>query len=413
MSLYLAGLSSPYSLMQSTGEYIGVPLYDPTTFAVLCRFLAMHVLVHVSAETCLSRQEFRSASSQKQSINACEFHQLSFNSFCCMLPVQLSSLARRHIKLDHLEEFHCVMPKDMPKPQDAPKTPIDPSTAPAASLNTGASTSRPQDAASQQVDSASPAKGVASQSEAAASHQQSMVDVLSSSCTSAPGQARLGSADSLTDDAVSKPWDSAGTTSGSSRSSSSSSASDNGRRSSNLQDTNRSHTGNISTAKAGSISSVGLDDTQVAVGNNGDATSNLSKTVDGVVSKTREADAATASAPQQAAQEARLTKQNVEEEEAEQALSGSVSKSGFEFCGSGDQFKVSCKAEAQHSLICCQSQESTIIALNMGQITSCRVLLGAKISLMLVATSSTLGDRGCYLHLNVPKLTMAGHNHGP
>ncbi len=276
------------------------------------------------------------------------FYELSLNSLCCMQPVQLSSTARQHIKLDRLEEFHCIMPKDMTKPQDTPtpKAPIDPSTAPAASLNTAAATSRPQDAASQQVNTASQAKGAASQSEAVASHYQSMVSVPSSSSTSAPGQARLGSSDSLTDDAVSKPWDSSSTTSSSSRSSSSSRASDNEPRSSNLQDTNSS-TGNLSTAKAGSISSVGLGDTQLAVGNNGDATSNLSKPVDGAVSKTGEADAATASAPQQAQQAAlgtRRTEQNIEQEQEEQALSGSVSKSGFEFCGSGDQFKVSCKA---------------------------------------------------------------------
>ncbi len=297
-----------------------------------------------------------------------------------MQPVQLSSSARQHIKLDHLEEFHCIMPKDMTKPQDTPRTPFDPSTAPAASLNTGASTSQPQDAASQQVNtasqamhSASQAKGAASQSEAAASHQQSMVSVSSSSSTSAPGQARLGSADSLTNDAVSRPRNSTSTTSSSS-SSSSSSASANGPRSSNLQDTNSSNSSNIRTAKAGSISSVGLGDTQVAVGNNGDATSNLSKPVDGAVSKAGDADAATASAPQQAQQAAqgtRRTEQNIEEEEEEQALSGSVSKSGFEFCGSGAQFKVGCKAEAQHRLMCCQNQKSTIIALDMRQITAC------------------------------------------
>ncbi len=279
------------------------------------------------------------------------FYELSLNSLCCTQSVQLSSTARQHIKLDRLEEFHCIMPKDMTKPQGAPKTPFDPSTAPAASLNTGAATSRPQAAASQQVDTASQAtqfasqaKGAASQSEAAASQQQSMVSVPSSSITSAPGQARLGSADSPGNDAVSKRWDSTITTSSSGRSSSSSNASDNGPRRSNLQDTNNS---NISTAKAGSVSSVGLGDTQVAVGNNGDATSNLSKPDDGAVSNTGEADAVAASAPQQAQQAAqgtRRTEQNTEEQEEEQALSGSVSKSGFEFCGSGHQFKVSCKA---------------------------------------------------------------------
>ncbi|DBA69874.1 TPA: hypothetical protein ACH3X2_012375 [Trebouxia sp. C0005] len=249
---------------------------------------------------------------------------------------KLSSLAKRHVKLDHLEEFHCIMPKDMTKPQGTPRISIDPSTAPAASLNIGAATSWPQAAAIQQVNTANQAKSTASQSKPAASHRQSMVDVPSSSRTSAPGQVRLGSADSQTDDAVSKPWGSASTTS------SSGSASDNGPRSSNLQDTNSSNTGNISTATAGSISSVGLDDTQVAVGNNGNATSNLSKPVDGAVSKARAADAATASAlqqPQQAAQGTHSTQQNNEEEGEAQALSGSVSKSGFEFCGSGDQFK--------------------------------------------------------------------------
>lgn len=282
------------------------------------------------------------------------FYEVSLNSLRCMQPVQLSSTARQHIKLDRLEEFHCIMPKDMTKSQGAPKTPINPSTAPAASLNTAAATSRPQDAASQQantasqaIHTASQAKGAASQSEAAVSHQQSMVNAPSSSSTSAPEQARLGSADSPTDEGVSKPWDSASATSGSSRSSSSSSTSDNGPRRSNLEDTNSSNTSSISTAKAGSISSVGLGDTQVAVGNNGDATSNLSKPDDGAVSNTGKADAVAASAPQQAQQAAqgtRRTEQNTEEQEEEQALSGSVSKSGFEFCGSGHQFKVSCKA---------------------------------------------------------------------
>lgn len=288
-----------------------------------------------------------------------------------MQSVQLSSLAKRHVKLDHLEEFHCIMPKDMTKPQGTPRISIDPSTAPAASLNIGAATSWPQAAAIQQVNTANQAKSTASQSKPAASHRQSMVDVPSSSRTSAPGQVRLGSADSQTDDAVSKPWGSASTTS------SSGSASDNGPRSSNLQDTNSSNTGNISTATAGSISSVGLDDTQVAVGNNGNATSNLSKPVDGAVSKARAADAATASAlqqPQQAAQGTHSTQQNNEEEGEAQALSGSVSKSGFEFCGSGDQFKVSCKAKAQHSLICCQSQKSAIVALIVRLITACCML---------------------------------------
>ncbi|KAA6416838.1 MAG: hypothetical protein FRX49_13181 [Trebouxia sp. A1-2] len=158
---------------------------------------------------------------------------------------KLSSLAKRHVKLDHLEEFHCIMPKDMTKPQGTPRISIDPSTAPAASLNIGAATSWPQAAAIQQVNTANQAKSTASQSKPAASHRQSMVDVPSSSRTSAPGQARA-------------------------------------------------------------------------------------------------ADAATASAlqqPQQAAQGTHSTQQNNEEEGEAQALSGSVSKSGFEFCGSGDQFK--------------------------------------------------------------------------
>ena len=298
-----------------------------------------------------------------------------------MQPVQLASTARQHIKLDHLEEFHCIMPKDMTKPQDTPRTPMDPSTAPAASSNTADATSWPQDAASQQLNtasqamhSASQAQGAASWSEGAASHQQSAVDVPSSSSTSASGQARLGSADSLHADAVSKPRDSSSTTSGSSSSSSSTSAGNNLPRSSNLQDTKSSNAGNPSTAKAVSISSVGVVDTQVTLGSNGDATSNLSKPVDGAVSKAGEAAAATASAlqqAQQAAQGTRRSEQSIEKEDEEQALSGSVSKSGFEFCGSGDQFKVGCKAESQHRLICYQSQKSAVIALNMKPITAC------------------------------------------
>ena len=211
--------------------------------------------------------------------------------------VQLSSLARRHIKLDQLDEFHCIMPKDIPKPKPPSKPPVDPAATPPTAPSAAAS--QPQAATSQTRDAASQLQDPAIQPEDAASHT-----------TSAASQPL---------DAASPPQEPAATSHHASSSNTSSS-------SSNLQDTQSSSP------------SIGLDETQAPVGSNG---ASVPKTADGVVPRTVTSTEAGVPAEQQPQHTVQATP-SVDEagKDEEQALSGSVNKSGFEFSGSGEQFKV-------------------------------------------------------------------------
>lgn len=188
------------------------------------------------------------------------------------------------------------MPKDIPKPKPSSKPRIDPAATPPTAPSAAAS--QPQAAASQTKDAASQLQDAAIQPEAATSHP-----------TGAASQPL---------DAVSQPQEPAATSHHASSSNTSSS--------SNLQDTQSSSPSIVS------------DETQAPVGSNG---ASVPKTADGVVPSTVTSTEAAVPAEQQPQQMAQATPSGDEAgKDEQQALSGSVNKSGFEFSGTGEQFKV-------------------------------------------------------------------------